>query len=379
MSPVGSSARLSDLPLREDLVGRSPYGAPQLDVPVQVNTNENPYAPSAALIADLVESVAKVAVDLNRYPDRDAIELRTALAGYLAEATGVPLTVENLWAANGSNEILQQLLQAFGGPGKLAVGFEPSYSMHPIISTGTRTRWLPCPRSADFSIDIPAAVRILTEQNPDLLFVTSPNNPTGGSIALADIRALVEATHGIVVVDEAYAEFSDKASAVTLLDEFPTRVVVVRTMSKAFAFAGGRLGYLAAAPAVIDALLLVRLPYHLSVLTQAAATAALRHGDDTLGSVAKLVAERKRVETALTEIGVAVVDSDANFLLFGVFDDAPAVWQAFLDRGVLLRDVGIGGHLRVTIGTPAENDAFLSVCTELTTLLDAPTVFDEIG
>lgn len=379
MSPVGSSARLADLPLREDLVGRSPYGAPQLDVPVQVNTNENPYAPSAALIADLVESVAKVAVDLNRYPDRDAIELRTALAGYLAEATGVPLTVENLWAANGSNEILQQLLQAFGGPGKLAVGFEPSYSMHPIISTGTRTRWLPCPRSSDFSIDIPAAVRILTEQNPDLLFVTSPNNPTGGTIALADIRALVEATRGIVVVDEAYAEFSDKASAVTLLDEFPTRVVVVRTMSKAFAFAGGRLGYLAAAPAVIDALLLVRLPYHLSVLTQAAATAALRHGDDTLGSVAKLVAERKRVETALTEIGVAVVDSDANFLLFGVFDDAPAVWQAFLDRGVLLRDVGIGGHLRVTIGTPAENDAFLSVCTELTTLLDAPTVFDEIG
>lgn len=379
MSPVGSSARLADLPLREDLVGRSPYGAPQLDVPVQVNTNENPYAPSAALIADLVESVAKVAVDLNRYPDRDAIELRTALAGYLAEATGVPLTVENLWAANGSNEILQQLLQAFGGPGKLAVGFEPSYSMHPIISTGTRTRWLPCPRSADFSIDIPAAVRVLAEQNPDLLFVTSPNNPTGGTIALADIRALVEATRGIVVVDEAYAEFSDKASAVTLLDEFPTRVVVVRTMSKAFAFAGGRLGYLAAAPAVIDALLLVRLPYHLSVLTQAAATAALRHGDDTLGSVARLVAERRRVETALTELGITVVDSDANFLLFGVFDDAPAVWQAFLDRGVLLRDVGIPGHLRVTIGTPAENDAFLSVCTELTTLLDAPTVFDEIG
>lgn len=377
-TPIGGSARLADLPLRDDLVGRSPYGAPQLDVAVQVNTNENPYPPSAALLADLAASVTAVAADLNRYPDRDAVELRTALAGHLATTTGVPLRVENVWAANGSNEILQQLLQAFGGPGKLAVGFEPSYSMHPIISTGTRTRWLPCPRLADFSIDIPAAVQVLAEQKPDLLFVTSPNNPTGGSLDLADVRALVEATRGIVVVDEAYAEFSDKPSAITLLDKFPTRLVVVRTMSKAFAFAGGRLGYLAAAPAVIDALLLVRLPYHLSMLTQAAATAALRHGDDTLGSVAKLIAERKRVEKALQELGVVVVDSDANFLLFGVFESAPAIWQAYLDRGVLLRDVGIPGHLRVTVGTPAENDAFLQVTAELMTLLDEPLVVDEI-
>ena len=212
---IGADARLSDLPLRADLVGKSPYGAPQLDVPVQINTNENPFPPSAALLADLTASVAVAAEDLNRYPDRDAVELRTSLAGYLARATGVPLTVENLWAANGSNEILQQLLQAFGGPGRRAVGFEPSYSMHPIISTGTQTAWLPVPRRSDFTIDIDAAVTVVGDERPDILFVTSPNNPTGGSIALEDIRRLVVAAPGIVVIDEAYAEFSDRPSAVT--------------------------------------------------------------------------------------------------------------------------------------------------------------------
>ena len=355
---IGAGAALGDLPLRADLVGRSPYGAPQLTVPVQINTNENPFPPSAALLADLSASVSRAAADLNRYPDRDAVELRTALAGYLARTTGVPLTVENLWAANGSNEILQQLLQAFGGPGRRALGFEPSYSMHPIISTGTQTAWLPTPRAADFSIDIAAAVGIVGEQQPDLLFITSP---TGGSIAPQDIRQLVQAGRGIVVVDEAYAEFSDRPSAVSLIDEFPAQVVVSRTMSKAFAFAGGRLGYLAAAPAVIDALLLVRLPYHLSVLTQAAALAALRHGDDTLASVARLVEQRLRVAAALVELGFQVVDSDANFLLFGRFDDAAAVWRSYLDAGVLVRDPGIPGFLRATIGTEQDNEIFLSV------------------
>ncbi len=358
---IGADARLADLPLRADLVGRNPYGAPQLDVSVQINTNENPFPPSAALLADLTESVAAAAVSLNRYPDRDAVELRTALAAYLASTTSVPLTVENLWAANGSNEILQQLLQAFGGPGRRAVGFEPSYSMHPIISTGTQTEWLPVPRLPDFTIDIDAAATLIAEHRPDILFVTSPNNPTGGSIALTDLRRIVLAAPGMVVVDEAYAEFSDRPSAVSLIDEFPARVVVSRTMSKAFAFAGGRLGYLAASPAVIDALLLVRLPYHLSVLTQAAALAALRHGDDTLGSVAALVAERRRVTAALREIGFQVIDSDANFLLFGRFDNAHAVWQSYLDNGVLIRDPGIPGFLRATIGTENDNDTFLSV------------------
>ncbi len=358
---IGAGARLADLPLRADLVGRSPYGAPQLDVQVQINTNENPFAPSAALLADLTASVAVAAADLNRYPDRDAVELRTSLAAYLARTTSVPLTAENVWAANGSNEILQQLLQAFGGPGRRALGFEPSYSMHAIIATGTQTAWLPVPRRPDFSIDIGAAVEIVSAQRPDILFVTSPNNPTGGSIALEDIRQLVTAAVGIVVIDEAYAEFSDRASAVSLIDEFPTRLVVSRTMSKAFAFAGGRLGYLAAAPAVVEALLLVRLPYHLSTLTQVAALAALRHGDDTLGSVARLVAERRRVTAALRGIGFEVIESDANFVLFGRFTDSAAAWQSYLDGGVLIRDPGIAGFLRATIGTENDNDAFLSV------------------
>lgn len=356
----GAGVDLADLPLRADLVGRRPYGAPQLDVPVQVNTNENPYPPSDALVADVAESVAQAAKTLNRYPDRDAVALRTALAEYLSNSTGVSLATENVWAANGSNEILQQLLQAFGGPGRTAVGFEPSYSMHPIIATGTQTEWLPCPRTADFSVDIAAAAATIAQRRPDIVFIASPNNPTGGSLAIDELRELVRSAPGIVVVDEAYAEFSSQPSAITLIDEFPAQVVVVRTMSKAFAFAGGRLGYLAAAPAVIDALLLVRLPYHLSVLTQVAALAALRHADETLASVAHLVAERKRVATTLQEQGFSVIDSSANFLLFGPFADAPAAWQSFLDAGVLVRDVGIAGYLRVSIGTDTENDAVLA-------------------
>ena len=362
---VGAGVVLADLPLRDDLVGTKPYGAPQLDVPVQINTNENPYPPSAALLADLSASVAAAAAGLNRYPDRDAIELRTALADYLAHSTGVPLTVENLWAANGSNEILQQLLQAFGGPGRRALGFEPSYSMHPIISTGTRTAWLPTPRSADFTVDVPAAVRLVTEQRPDILFITSPNNPTGGSVAVEDIRQLTQATRGMVIVDEAYAEFSDSPSAVSLIGEFPGQLVVSRTMSKAFAFAGGRLGYLAASPAVIDALLLVRLPYHLSALTQVAALAALRHSDDTLASVARLVAERRRVAAGLVDRGFEVIESDANFLLFGRFADAAAGWQAYLDAGILIRDPGIPGFLRATISTENDNEVFLSASASI--------------
>jgi histidinol-phosphate aminotransferase len=363
--PIGATVTLADLPLRADLVGRSPYGAPQLDVPYRLNTNENPYPPPPELVADIVRATGEVAAGLHRYPDRDAVALRTALAGYLTAATGVLLDVSNLWAANGSNEILQQLLQAFGGAGRTALGFEPSYSMHPIIAAGTRTEWLPAPRRPDFGLDAEEAARILTDRRPDVTFVTSPNNPTGQSVPLADLRLLVEAAPGLLVVDEAYAEFSDQLSAVQLLAEFPGRLVVSRTMSKAFAFAGGRLGYLAAAPAVVDALQLVRLPYHLAGLTQAAALAALRHADATLGSVAKLVAERRRVAAALAELGYTVVPSDANFILFGVFPDAHAAWLSYVDQGVLIRDVGIRGHLRVTVGMPAENDAFLLASKEI--------------
>jgi len=363
---------LDDLPLRDDLRGKSPYGAPQLAVPVRLNTNENPHPPTRALVDDLVRSVQEAATDLHRYPDRDAVALRTDLAAYLTEQTGTQLGVENLWAANGSNEILQQLLQAFGGPGRTAIGFVPSYSMHPIISDGTRTDWIEAARADDFSLDLDTAVAAVTERNPDVVFLASPNNPSGQSVSLPGLRRLLDAVSGILIVDEAYGEFSSQPSAVALVQEYPTRLIVTRTMSKAFAFAGGRLGYLIATPAVIDAMLLVRLPYHLSSVTQAAARAALRHADDTLGSVATLIAERERVTIALSGMGFRVIPSDANFVLFGEFADAPAAWQQYLDAGVLIRDVGIPGYLRATTGLAHENDAFLRASAQIAVTELAP-------
>jgi histidinol-phosphate aminotransferase len=363
---VGKKVTLADLPLREDLRGKSPYGAPQLDVPVRLNTNENPHPPAKALVDDVTRSVQAVAGDLHRYPDRDAVALRTDLAAYMTGQTGTDLSVENLWAANGSNEILQQLLQAFGGPGRSAIGFVPSYSMHPIISGGTQTEWLVANRADDFSLDTDVAVHAIKEKTPDIVFVASPNNPSGQSVPLDELGRLLDAmTTGVLILDEAYGEFSSQPSAVKLIDDYPTKLVVSRTMSKAFAFAGGRLGYLIAAPAVIDAMLLVRLPYHLSSVTQAAARAALRHADDTLGSVAKLIAERDRVTEALTGMGFRVIPSDANFVLFGEFADAPATWQRYLDEGILIRDVGIPGYLRATTGLAEENDALLAASARI--------------
>ncbi|OZC47740.1 histidinol-phosphate transaminase [Rhodococcus sp. RS1C4] len=362
---IGSSVSMDELPLRESLRGKTAYGAPQLSVPVQLNTNENPHPPTQALVDDVAESVRVAAAELHRYPDRDAVELRAALATYLTGQTGFEVDVSNVWAANGSNEILQQLLQAFGGPGRTSLGFVPSYSMHPIISSGTQTEWLEMNRSEDFSLDIDRAVDAIAQRDPDVVFVTSPNNPTGHSIASADLRRILDAARGIVILDEAYAEFSAQPSGIGLIDEYPSKLVVSRTMSKAFAFAGGRLGYLVAAPAIVDAMFLVRLPYHLSVVTQAAALAALRHAPETLASVAQLSAERDRVMARLTELGFDVVPSDANFVLFGRFSDAGATWKRYLDDGVLIRDVGIAGYLRTTIGLDAENDRFLDVSAAL--------------
>ena len=368
---LGEQVTLADLPLRENLRGKSAYGAPQLDVAVRLNTNENPHPPTRALVDDVAESVRAAGGELHRYPDRDAVELRRDLAAYLSARTGVDVGVDNVWAANGSNEILQQLLQAFGGPGRSAMGFVPSYSMHPIISDGTQTGWIPVPRSADFDLDVDAAVAAIRREKPDVVFVTSPNNPTGQSIPLADLRRLLDATTtGVVIVDEAYGEFSAQPSAITLIADYPARLIVSRTMSKAFAFAGGRLGYFVAAPALVEAILLVRLPYHLSVLTQVAARAALRHADETLASVAALAAERDRVSKALCAMGFRVIPSDANFVLFGSpkwtgAAGAASAWQSYLDDGVLIRDVGIPAYLRVTIGLTAENDAFLAASRRL--------------
>lgn len=367
--------RIDDLPIRDELRGKSPYGAPQLDVPVRLNTNENPYPLPEPLVARIAERVAAAARELNRYPDRDALELRAGLAAYLSRTTGCRVSQDQVWAANGSNEILQQLLQTFGGPGRTALGFDPSYSMHALIARGTGTGWLSGPRQADFTIDLAAASETIADEAPDVVFVCSPNNPTGTAVAAETVVALYDAAQAarpgagaLVIVDEAYGEFSHRPSLLPLLEGRPN-LVLSRTMSKAFGAAGLRLGYLAADPAVVDAVQLVRLPYHLSAVTQATALAALEYTDTLLGYVEQLRAERDRIVAELRTIGCEVTESDANFVQFGRFDgtrpgstlplDAHAVWQALLEHGVLVRDNGVPGWLRVTAGTPAENDAFL--------------------
>ena len=358
---TAARTRLDELPIRDDLRDLSPYGAPQLDVPVQLNTNENPYPPPAALVADITAAVAAASASLNRYPDREATELRTGLASYL----GHGVTTEQVWAANGSNEILQQLLMAFGGAGRTALGFLPSYAMHNLIARATGTRWLSAYRQDDFSLEPERARNDVIEHQPDLVFLCSPNNPTGTALDPDVVAAVLEVAPGMVVVDEAYAEFSHQPTLLPLLDGNP-RLVVTRTMSKAFAFAGARVGYLAADPSVVDAMRLVRLPYHLSALTQAAANAALRHADETLAQVAQLREDRDRLVIVLRERGFEVLDSDANFVMFGKFDDQHKVWQAILDEGVLIRDVGLPGWLRVSVGTTNECDRFLEVLRKVT-------------
>jgi histidinol-phosphate aminotransferase len=352
----------ADLPIRDDLRGQSPYGAPQLDVAVRLNTNENSYPLPDAVVDAIGKAVHAELRDLNRYPDRDAVALRTDLAGYL----GHGLTTANLWAANGSNEVQQQLLQAFAGPGRTALGFGPSYSMHPLLAAGTGTRWIGALRDPDFGLTPDSAVAQLRQHDPDLVFLCSPNNPTGTVLDPAVVDAVLAATRGMVIVDEAYAEFARPGtpSALALLPDHP-RLVVTRTMSKAFGFAGGRLGYLAADAAVVDAVQLVRLPYHLSALTQAAARAALAHRDALLATVDAIKQERDRIVSVLRGRGVRVADSDANFVLFQVGGDQRVAWRALLDRGVLVRDVGLPGWLRVTAGTPEETDAFLSSAEEI--------------
>ncbi|MEU8818197.1 histidinol-phosphate transaminase [Actinoplanes sp. NPDC048796] len=347
---------MTDLPIRDDLRGKSPYGAPQLDVAVRLNTNENSYPVPDDVVEAIGKAVQAELRDLNRYPDRDAVALRAELAGYL----GHGLTTANVWAANGSNEVQQQLLQTFAGPGRSALGFGPSYSMHPLLAQGTGTRWIGALRDPDFGLRPEAAVAEIEKHDPDVVFVCSPNNPTGTALDPAVIDAVLGAARGMVIVDEAYTEFARPGtpSALTLLPGHP-RLVVSRTMSKAFGFAGGRLGYLAADPAVVDAVQLVRLPYHLSALTQAAARAAVVHRDSLLATVEAIKQQRDRIVTTLRERGFKVADSDANFVLFEVGGDQKIAWQRLLDRGVLVRDVGLAGWLRVTAGTPAETDAFL--------------------
>ena len=351
-----------ELPLRDELRGLTAYGAPQLDVPFRMNTNENPY-PLPEAVAEAVEkSLRGLLRDLNRYPDRDALALREDLATYV----GHDMTAANVWAANGSNEIQQQLLLAFGGAGRTAMGFAPTYSMHPLLAKATGTSWLDGSRTSGFQLTREHAMAQVRVFEPDIVFVCSPNNPTGNSVDLETIEAIATEAAGLVVDDEAYFEFArDGArSAVELIPRFP-RLVVTRTMSKAFAFAGVRVGYLIGRPLAVEYLQLVRLPYHLSALTQAAARAALAHSSVLLTQVDAIRAQRDRLVVGLRELGLTVIDSDANFVLFGQFRDSTQVWQYLLDRGVLVRDVGLPGWLRVTAGTPEESDAFLQAMGQL--------------
>lgn len=357
---------LAGLPLRDELRGATPYGAPQFDVPAQLNTNENPYPPSERVVAAISAAVGDAARTLNRYPDRDAVALRRDLAAYLSADGGVPLGVDEVWAANGSNEIMLQLLQAFGGPGRTAVSFAPTYSMYPEFARDTHTHWVLGRRAEDFSLDLPHVLSVLAEHQPSVVLLASPNNPTGTALPLADIEAVVTAAPGVVVIDEAYGEFrrTDVPSALTLLPSSP-RLVVTRTMSKAFALAGGRVGYLAASPAVVDAVRIVRLPYHLSAVSQAVARVALANAAELLAAVDELRAERDRTVDWLRGIGLQAADSDANFVCFGAFADRRSVWQGLLDRGVLIRETGPDGWLRVSIGTSEEMAVFRRALEEV--------------
>jgi histidinol-phosphate aminotransferase len=362
------------LPLRPELVGLEPYGAPQLDVPHLLNVNENPYAPSEQVVADIAAAVADAARGLNRYPDRDFEALRADLAAYLAAESGVGLATDQLWAANGSNEIMLHVLQAFGGPGRTALSFAPTYSMYPEYARDTSTVWVTGRREEDFSLDPDVARTAIEEHAPSVVLLASPNNPTGTALPASTVLAVLDAAAEVpggcvVVVDEAYGEFRRRGvpSALELLADHP-HLAVSRTMSKAFGLAGARVGYLAAARELVDALRVVRLPYHLSAVTQAVARAALAHSAELMAQVGSLRAERDALVVWLRERGLTVADSDANFVLFGMFDDRHAIWQGLLDRGVLIREVGPQGWLRVSVGTPQETKAFKDALVEVASL-----------
>lgn len=359
-------AKLDDLPIRDDLKGRKPYGAPQLAVPVALNVNENTHRIPEEVAVDIIGRLAAAVLDINRYPDREFLALRNALANYL----GADLKAQNIWAANGSNEVLQHIFQAFGGPGRSSLGFGPTYSMYALIAQGTGTIYVDAPRLDRYELSPELIRQAILEHKPNIVMLCSPNNPTGTPLSLSCIEAayeaVTEATGGVVVVDEAYAEFggNTEVSAINLL-EGRERLLISRTMSKAFAFAGARVGYLAADPAVIDALRLVRLPYHLSAFTQAAAEAALDHASTMLATVNDIRFQRDRIMLELKDLGLDPYRSDSNFVLFGGLEDPNGVFEALLAKGVLIRNVGIPGTLRVSAGTEAETSAFLEALRQV--------------
>ena len=360
-------------PIRPELAGIEPYGAPQLPVdlvPVQLNVNENPYGPSEECVADIAASAADGGAHAQPLP-RPGVRRVAHRPGVVplprrARARSPP---EQVWAANGSNEVMLQLLQAFGGPGRTALSFAPTYSMYPEYARDTMTEWVAGRREDDFSLDLDRARALIEEVRPHVVLLPSPNNPTGTALPPEAVGRPLRGRGGATgwwCVDEAYGEFR-RAGVPSALELLPAHrnLVVTRTMSKAFAAAGLRLGYLAADPAICDAIRVVRLPYHLSAVTQASALAALRHAPELLGNVDQLRPQRDKTVAWLRDQGHQVADSDANFCLFGTFRDRHAVWQGLLDRGVLIRETGPEGWLRVSIGTPEEMAAFEDALVEV--------------
>ncbi len=367
------------LPLREELAQVTPYGAPQLEVAARLNVNENPYSPSPEMIADITRAVSEAAAGLNRYPDRDFMALREALAAYVKRESGLDFPVEQIWAANGSNEVMAQLLGAYAGPGRTVLGTEYSYSMYPEYVRGAHSRYVTVPRQSDFNLNLNALLQALKEEKPSVLLLANPNNPTGTANSEAELVQILQQaketgpvidgrrTATVVIVDEAYGEFRDpgQPSALALLEKFP-HLAVSRTMSKSFGMAGLRLGYLVAAKAVITDIMRVRLPYHLSALTQAAAIAALGHAKEQLRQLAELRQCRDDLASWLEGKGYTVPKTQANFVLFGPFPDRHQIFSDLLDRGVLIREVGPTGFLRVSIGTSQEDQAFRQALEEVT-------------
>ena len=339
----------------------APYVSPRVDVAARLNTNESPHPLPPGYFDELAAVVRDL--PLNRYPDGQMTRLREELAALHGH------TMAGTWTANGSNEILAQLLQAYGGPGRRALTFEPTYLMHTrlclLTHTAAERRALP----NDFVLT-EAQVGEAVAEAPDVLFVCSPNNPTGTTQPIEIVAALAGALpSSLVIVDEAYVEFSEAPSALSLLAAHDN-VAVVRTFSKAFAMAGARIGYVLSAPGVVEDLQRVRLPYHLSALTQAAGIAAVRHRSEALALVAAIRQQRVRIAAALGAIeGLTAYPSDANFVLFVPPCDASALWQRLLDRGVLIRDMTavVPNALRVTAGSEHETDLFLKALTETLT------------
>lgn len=389
MSETSSNAIPAYLPLRNDLIGEEPYGAPQLDVPVCLNVNENPYAPEPAVVETIAQRVKEIALTLNRYPDREHIALRQAFCDYLERESGVKLKVDQLWGANGSNEIMLQLFQAFGGPGRIALGCDPTYSMYPEYARDTFTTWKLAHRNEDFSLNVDATIKAIEDVKPAMIVLTSPNNPTGtplkmddlkrvlGAAETAEVAGAAEGVHPVVVVDEAYIEFRDPGTptALELIGEYEN-LAVSRTMSKAFAFAGARVGYLAANKGIIDCVRIVRMPYHLSAVTQAAALAAFEHTDEQLSRVAHLRDTRNQTAAWLKEQTykgqpLEVAETQSNFILFGGhFDDRDRIFDELLKRGVLIRTVGPDGWMRVCMGTDEEMARFREALVEVLRIVE---------